>query len=487
MILNNAANTHNNAPKHDALDKKMSKGKITAIIVIIAAIIGCCILLNILVFNPDTFPDGSKINGVDVSGMNTTEAVNKLSDNWNQKSIVITSNGDKIGTIDDFDFEYAINDKVDKCLKPGFFKGFLRTVSKKERSMTISMTVAKTTPSFNSQFRSLSIVENGKGTVKTRNAYVNMSNTDFKIVKEVYGDNLNVNKLKASILKAIADGKTDFKYTASKYYTEPTVKSTSTKLKEKQEYCKNNLMTKITYKAALGTYVVTPYYLDKMISVDDEGNITVRDSAVKKFVKNVLSEKCSTVGATRKFTSVSGSTYTVYGGTYGYTLNVSKETKRLISDLKTGKDVTRKPIYKSTGYGTPSSGSDIGNTYIEVSIGGQYMRCVVNGKTVVSTSVVTGTTSTGHGTPTGTYYILYKSRDTTLKGSNTDGSKYATKVKYWMPFYAGDGFHDAWWRSSFGGSIYVSGGSHGCVNMPSSEAASLYNYVSAGMPVVIHG
>jgi lipoprotein-anchoring transpeptidase ErfK/SrfK len=115
------------------------------------------------------------------------------------------------------------------------------------------------------------------------------------------------------------------------------------------------------------------------------------------------------------------------------------------------------------------------------------MRCVVNGKTVVSTSVVTGTTSTGHGTPTGTYYILYKSRDTTLKGSNTDGSKYATKVKYWMPFYAGDGFHDAWWRSSFGGSIYVSGGSHGCVNMPSSQAASLYNYVSAGMPVVIHG
>ena len=39
-----------------------------------------------------------------------------------------------------------------------------------------------------------------------------------------------------------------------------------------------------------------------------------------------------------------------------------------------------------------------------------------NGKTLVSTDVVTGDISKGHGTPTGVYYILYKTTDYTLTG-----------------------------------------------------------------------
>ncbi|MBR4020246.1 MAG: L,D-transpeptidase, partial [Firmicutes bacterium] len=47
------------------------------------------------------------------------------------------------------------------------------------------------------------------------------------------------------------------------------------------------------------------------------------------------------------------------------------------------------------------------------------------------------------------------------------------------------GLHDADWRSDFGGSIYYSGGSHGCVNMPPASAAQLYGYVSSGTPVIV--
>lgn len=87
----------------------------------------------------------------------------------------------------------------------------------------------------------------------------------------------------------------------------------------------------------------------------------------------------------------------------------------------------------------PFSRKRRGNTYVEVDLSSQYLWCVVNGKTVVSTSVVTGTTSANR-TPSGTYYFLYKTHNETLKEvNNTDGGKYATKVKYWMPFYNGDG------------------------------------------------
>lgn len=46
--------------------------------------------------------------------------------------------------------------------------------------------------------------------------------------------------------------------------------------------------------------------------------------------------------------------------------------------------------------------------------------------------------------------------------------------------------HDAKWRGSFGGSIYVSSGSHGCVNMPFSQAKALFENISSGCPVICY-
>jgi len=55
-----------------------------------------------------------------------------------------------------------------------------------------------------------------------------------------------------------------------------------------------------------------------------------------------------------------------------------------------------------------------------------------------------------------------------------------------MPFNGGVGLHDASWRSTFGGKIYVTGGSHGCINLPRSAAETIYNNISAGTPVLVY-
>ena len=54
-----------------------------------------------------------------------------------------------------------------------------------------------------------------------------------------------------------------------------------------------------------------------------------------------------------------------------------------------------------------------------------------------------------------------------------------------MPFYGGYGFHDASWRSKFGGSIYNYSGSHGCINLPKSKAGTLYDLIDKEVPIVI--
>ena len=56
-----------------------------------------------------------------------------------------------------------------------------------------------------------------------------------------------------------------------------------------------------------------------------------------------------------------------------------------------------------------------------------------------------------------------------------------------MPFVVdrGIGFHDATWRSAFGGNIYEYSGSHGCVNLPPNAAKSLYGKITSDVYVCV--
>ena len=85
-------------------------------------------------------------------------------------------------------------------------------------------------------------------------------------------------------------------------------------------------------------------------------------------------------------------------------------------------------------------------------------------------------------TPTGVYQVYSMEKNTVLRGAD-----YASPVSFWMPFNGGVGFHDATWRSSFGGTIYQYNGSHGCINMPYEKAKTLYNNISTGYYVVVYG
>ena len=46
--------------------------------------------------------------------------------------------------------------------------------------------------------------------------------------------------------------------------------------------------------------------------------------------------------------------------------------------------------------------------------------------------------------------------------------------------------HDATWRREFGGNIYITSGSHGCINLPYSAAKEIYGYIEKGTPVICY-
>ena len=55
-----------------------------------------------------------------------------------------------------------------------------------------------------------------------------------------------------------------------------------------------------------------------------------------------------------------------------------------------------------------------------------------------------------------------------------------------MPFNGNIGIHDAGWRNKFGGNIYLTNGSHGCINSPPNLANTIFNNIDASTPVICY-
>ena len=119
--------------------------------------------------------------------------------------------------------------------------------------------------------------------------------------------------------------------------------------------------------------------------------------------------------------------------------------------------------------------------FVLVDISEQRAVFYKNGIRVLADNCVTGDARKGYDTTVGIHQIIFKDTNRTLHGSYGEAF-----VKYWMRFTnGGQGLHDAGWRRNFGSGIYISNGSHGCVNLPRETAATIYNNSYVGMFVIV--
>lgn len=238
--------------------------------------------------------------------------------------------------------------------------------------------------------------------------------------------------------------------------------------------------------------------------VFDEGNhFTVDETAIKNFIKE-LCEKYDTYGKKRAFQTTAGDVKYITGGIYGtqidydaelsYLKNTLEERADLISnsipiidferenweeeqEAQEAQELVHIPTYSVMPY--VRGLDDIGDTYIEIDLSNQKMYYYQNGELLIATDVVTGNMLRRFGTPEGINYVYAKQKNRTLRGQG-----YAAFVKYWMPIKGNIGIHDASWRDEFGGEIYETSGSHGCINTPTDTMAELYDMVEIGTPVI---
>ena len=127
---------------------------------------------------------------------------------------------------------------------------------------------------------------------------------------------------------------------------------------------------------------------------------------------------------------------------------------------------------------------------IYVSTGRQEMRSFEHGTLVRQSLVTTGRPELP--TDVGTFSVLRKNHPWTMHSPFPRSSPYwypDTVVQYVLWFNDdGSGLHDAYWRSKFGPGTNGpgrSGGTHGCVNMPTDVTIWMYNWAPVGTPVVV--
>ena len=464
--------------------KKAKKGKYKkAKKIMLGVLIGYVALLVIaygigVFYYSNRFLSGTEINGMDCSGKTVEEVENNMESQIASYQLVLKERGDKSEAISasQISMEYISDGKIQELKEQQnpftWFLAFAR-----QQDYTLSATTSYDETALNAAVDALDCFKE-ENVVQPVDAHLEVQDGQYVIVEETQGTALDSDKVKEAVKNAIDSGETLLDLDQVGCYIEPSVLSTDENLAKQRDEGNKLLTVTVTIDFSDRQEVIDADVMKDWLTTNEEGAVDLDRTKVREYVQQ-LQYEYDTFGSSREFTTSSGQTITVSGGDYGWLIAPNDTTTKIIDTIKSGQSQTIEPEYTYTGYCRDTN--DIGNTYVEISLDQQHMWFYKDGQLIVETDVVTGCHNRGWDTHTGVYAIMYKERDATLVGEG-----YNSAVSYWMPFYANVGIHDASWRSSFGGSIYLNNGSHGCVNMPLDAVAKIYEVVAYGFPVVVY-
>lgn len=458
----------------------MNKKKLAIIITssIVGALLLCYVGIAIYfyqVFYPNTF-----INGGDVSDASPKNVKEALEESMKDYQLTITTIDGQTETLSGKDIGFSYNfDEVDTIKKKEMgwawpVKFFTRT------DYTIEAAYEWDQAKLEQQIQILRCVN--QEMIPPTNASLTIDENGVNLVEASVGNTIKWDELVKAIGNAMSSGKSEINLEEAGCYEMPTITSESPEIQDELKKVDELCQAEITYNFHGTEEKIGRDQIRGWVSRGEDGNLYVdRDKAYGYL--NELAGRHDTVNSYRNFWSSRGYEITLNPGSYGWGTDVDTEIGLLMDDINNKRVVSRDPAYYMTPYHNidPNSADDIGNTYVEIDLSGQYMWYYLNGGLLVSTPITSGTMNTGHGTPSGVYFINSRSQNTILVGED-----YRTPVNFWLQVVGGVGIHDSLWRSVYGGSEYINDGSHGCINTPYDAASTIFWNIEVGVPVIMY-
>ena len=468
--------------------KKHKGARIFGLIMLMIVVLGGSAYAAASYYFADRFFEGTWINGVNCSQM-TAAVENLFKQKFENYTIEVSARDQVPQTISgaDISYQYLSTGEVLKLLKQQkpyeWIKGLYE-----QKSYTVSENTGYNRTQLQEQLKTLSCAQ-AENQTEPENAYVAYQNGQFVIVPETVGSKLNIKEAYKVLNAAVDAGQTSVNFSDTpEAYVNAEVTQDDPALQSALEACNNYTKASITYTFGSQTTTLNGDTIKDWLQFDEKGQLIWDDNSFQQHVSDYVAQLAATydtVGTEREFQTTSGRIVYVSSSVYGWKIDQAAEAAQLSKEIQSGTQTTREPVYSQTAnsYGV----NDLGDTYIEVDLSEQHMYYYQNGSDIFESDFVSGNMSyADRQTHAGIFTLYYKKSPDVLRGTmKADGTyEYESEVQYWMPFDGGIGFHDASWRDEFGGDIYLTDGSHGCINLPPDNAAVLYDIIQYGVPIV---
>ncbi|MCD8353440.1 MAG: L,D-transpeptidase/peptidoglycan binding protein [Clostridiales bacterium] len=448
---------------------------VLAVLLIVLAVY----LAGAFYFHSHFFPN-TTVNGVDYSRKTAADLKADNVATGAAYELTVYDTEDNTFTLQGADFSYAYVDAgAEEALMEEQNNFAWPLELRKEHACTLEAAFSYDEDQLEECILALGFLNYSSFTLSEDAELVRAADGTYEITEEVYGNEPVTETVVSTITQAVASGLSECTLDRDCYVNPEVYADDATlnaALDQIQFYCNAT----IQYDIGDADESLDAAEICDMLIVGEDYSVTIDTDAVADFVQS-LATAYNTFGDERRFTTTMGDTITIGGGDYGWVVDKAGEAEQILADLEGGEPVTREPVYEQTGVLRTADSQDIGSTYIELDYTNQYLYYYQEGTLVLSCDIVSGNINKGNGSPDGIFDISYKKSPATLVGED-----YESDVTYFMVFAYNVGIHDASWRSSFGGGIYLTNGSHGCININATSAAKLYSMLEDGTPVVAY-
>lgn len=461
--------------------KKAGIAKIVGIGVLSTVVVlGIAYVARAQTFNTKFFPN-TYINGIDASYKTPDEIEQIIRDEIANYSLRIKSRGneDEIFKGADVGLRYVSDNSVVDILEDqNILNWFAHT--KEVATFDVPTTAALDEDRFKTAVLSLSALDSSNF-VAPENARISEYDADagYTIIPEVQGNTVDIQRTEEIIRESMLTLKEEINLDTpdANVYATPTVFETDANLRAMTAQL--NRLTNVNISYPSKGITLDGNTIHSWLSVGEDGQVHLDEDQVREFVKSTIAPNYDTAYKPKKLRATGGTVVTIKGGDYGWKVNQAAEATAVLDLILAGESTSREPEFsqKAASLGE----NDYGNSYVEVNLATQKLYLYKDGNMILSSDFVSGNVARGWTTPGGAYSVTYTQRNATLNGED-----YSTPVDYWMPFNRGIGFHDAPWRGAFGGQIYRTNGSHGCINLPPAVAKTLFSHIGKGFPVLCH-
>ena len=467
------------------MEKKGQKSKkLPLIIVGVIILILAAVYIGGAVYFQNYFLPNTTVNHVDAGGRFWSEVEDELVSVMDTYELNITGRNDIKDTItsQDIDMQMDFGTSV-KDAQEAQNEWAWPVVLVKGDDIELESALSYDDEKLAAKLESLNCMDEEQA-IAPKDAYISEYEKDkgFSIIPEEENNQLNEETFVSMVTESLNSLGTEITLEMLEEkdaYLHPSVYKDDEGLNKQLKQMNKLASVTLTYQFGSDTETVTPESIAGWLKTDKENNVTVDEEKAREYV-NSLARKYDTfnTAGTREFKTSYGTTINVQGGDYGWWMNRPETTAELVAAVEAGEDKELTPVYYQTAanYGD----KDYGNTYVEINITAQRLFLYKDGKCILETDVVTGAPYHTE-TPSGVYGITYKERAHTMTGED-----YRVETSYWMPFAGNVGMHDATWRNKFGGTLYKTGGSHGCVNIPYYATRTIYQNVDKGTPVICY-